>query len=128
MASNSDVRCRSSFLIRAEKVERYYFDSHVLDPEVYEPLLLTGIEQAGCTQLPKVSIEKQFKPFIEEKMDALYPATHKWIADLSANQLLISSVGDIQSADRVILAIGPGRGWTAYERSRFEDVGFNPVD
>ena len=47
------------FLIRAEKVERYYFDSHVLDPEVYEPLLLTGVEQAGCTQLPKVSIEKQ---------------------------------------------------------------------
>ena len=60
-------------------------------------------------------------------MDTLYPAKHKWIADLSANQLLISSVGDIQAADRVILAIGPEGGWTAYERSRFEDVGFNPV-
>jgi RsmE family RNA methyltransferase len=115
------------FLIRAEKVERYYFDSHVLDPEVYEPLLLSGIEQAGSTQLPKVSIEKQFKPFIEERIDAVYPAKHKWIADPSTNQLLVSSVGDMQATDRVILAIGPEGGWTAFEQSKFEAIGFNPV-
>ena len=114
-------------LIRAEKVERYYFDSHVLDPERYEPLLLKGIEQAGCTQLPQVHIEKQFKPFVEEKIETLYPAAHKWMIDPSANQLLISRVGDLQIADRVILAIGPEGGWTAYERDRFEDIGFNSV-
>ena len=53
-------------LLRSEKVERYYFDSHVLEPEFYNRLLIEGLQQARCTHLPEVMIRPLFKPFVED--------------------------------------------------------------
>ena len=114
-------------LIRAEKVERYYFDSHVLDPEIYHPLLVEGVEQAGCTQLPEVFIQKRFKPYIEDEVRTAYAGAHKWIADPSASRPLFSCAELIKPTDRLVVAVGPEGGWTAYERELFERNGFLPI-
>ena len=39
-------------LTNAEKVERNYFDTHILAPETYRPLLIEGLQQARDTRLP----------------------------------------------------------------------------
>src|SRR5205823_10500285 len=52
-------------LTNAERVERNYFDTHVLKPECYRPLLVEGLQQARDTRLPNVSIHRQFKVLVE---------------------------------------------------------------
>jgi RsmE family RNA methyltransferase len=58
-------------LTNAEKVERQYFDTHILAPETYRPLLIEGLQQARDTRLPAVSIHRQFKVLIEDELDTL---------------------------------------------------------
>src|SRR6187401_238715 len=42
---------RRILLTNAERVERHYFDTHVLSPESYRPLLIEGLQQARDTHL-----------------------------------------------------------------------------
>ena len=58
-------------LTNAERVERDYFDAHVLTPDGYRPLLIEGLQQARDTRLPMVSIHKRFKVLVEDELDAL---------------------------------------------------------
>jgi RsmE family RNA methyltransferase len=48
-------------LTNAERVERSYFDTHVLTPGCYRPLLIEGLQQARDTWLPGVSIHRQLR-------------------------------------------------------------------
>ena len=60
-------------LTNAERVERNYFDTHVLTPECYRPLLVEGLQQARDTRLPRVSIHRQFKVLVEDELDRPVP-------------------------------------------------------
>src|SRR5262249_46577846 len=53
----------------AARVERDYFDAHILRPEHYRPLLIEGLQQARDTRMPIVSIHKQFKVLVEDALD-----------------------------------------------------------
>ena len=54
-------------LANARKVERYYFDSHVLAPEFCHAQFVEGLQQAGHTRLPRVSIHRRLKILIEDE-------------------------------------------------------------
>ena len=60
-------------LTNASRVERHYFDTHVLTPDCYRPLLLEGLQQARDTRVPGVSIHRQFRVLIEDDLDRLVP-------------------------------------------------------
>lgn len=108
-------------LVNADKVERYYFDSHVLDPDFYNERLIEGLQQARCTHLPEVLIRRRFKPFVEDELDDLFSGHVKLLADPAGEQRL----GDFKLDDkRVLLAIGPEGGWTTYERDMLQEHGF----
>ena len=68
-------------LTNAERVERNYFDTHVLTPECYGPLLVEGLQQARDTRRPHVSIHRQFKILIEDELDGLFPGGLRLVAD-----------------------------------------------
>jgi RsmE family RNA methyltransferase len=114
----------------AEKVERNYFDTHVLTAASYRPLLLEGLQQARDTRVPVVSIHRQFRVLIEDHLDALFPAGLRLVAHPGSD----SSVVDVvrrTAHDRVLVAIGPEGGWNAFERHLlarhgFETVGMGP--
>src|SRR5262249_21992827 len=67
-------------LTNAERVERNYFDTHVLTEACYRPLLIEGLQQARDTWLPRVSIHKQFRILIEDHLTALFPRGHRLVA------------------------------------------------
>jgi len=110
------------FITNAEKVERYYFDTHILEPDFYNARLIEGLQQARDTHLPEVRIVKELKPFIEDELAALYPETLCLLADPSSEERSSDAVSDF--AGRVLLAIGPEGGWTLYELEMFKAHGF----
>src|SRR5688500_19330680 len=56
-------------LTNAARVERNYFDTHVLTSDCYRPLLVEGLQQARDTRLPVVSIHRQLKILVEDHLD-----------------------------------------------------------
>ncbi len=111
-------------LVNADKVERYYFDSHVLAPDFYKARLIEGLQQARCTHLPEVLVRQRFKPFVEDELDGLFPDSVRLLADPSGKKGLADSGGD---GRRVLLAIGPEGGWAAYELGMLQEHGFEMV-
>ena len=67
-------------LTNASRVERHYFDTHILSEATYRPLLLEGLQQARDTRLPLVSIHRQFRILIEDDLDGLSDAATRLVA------------------------------------------------
>jgi RsmE family RNA methyltransferase len=113
-------------LTNAERVERNYFDTHVLTPACYRPLLIEGLQQARDTRLPAVSIHRQFKVLIEDDLDALAGPALRVVADPRGDGALVDVVKE-HAADRVLIAIGPEGGWNDFERQLLGSHGFHAV-
>jgi RsmE family RNA methyltransferase len=111
-------------LTNAEKVERYYFDSHVLEPDFYNERLIEGLQQAGDTLLPEVRIVKELKPFLEDELNSVFPVSgKKLLADPSGEQNIFQ-VLEAAEAAKILMAVGPEGGWTPYELELFAAHGF----
>jgi 16S rRNA (uracil1498-N3)-methyltransferase len=117
-------------LTNAERVERQYFDTHILTPESYGPLLVEGLQQARDTRRPLVSIHRQFKVLIEDHLDDLFPNGLRLAADPAATTPAGAVVRESLD-ERVLLAVGPEGGWNDFERAlleahRFRFAGMGP--
>ena len=110
----------------AEKVERNYFDTHVLTEACYRPLLVEGLQQARDTCLPVVSIHRQFKVLIEDGLDGLFPAGLRLVAHPGSDSSVIDVVRRT-AHNRVLMAIGPEGGWNTFERQLLAQHGFETV-
>jgi 16S rRNA (uracil1498-N3)-methyltransferase len=113
-------------LTNAEKVERNYFDTHILAPETYRPLLIEGLQQSRDTRVPLVSIHRQFKVLVEDQLDVLFGGGLRVVADPSAATPLTEVVRS-STAERMLLAIGPEGGWNAFELGLLHAHGFQPA-
>jgi RsmE family RNA methyltransferase len=110
-------------LTHAEKVERDYFDSHVMQDDGFRPLLIEGLQQARDTRMPFVSIHKRFTVLVEDDLDRLFPTGRRVVADPGSGQSF-RSVLSPSGADRVLVAIGPEGGWNDFELALLERHGF----
>src|SRR5262245_57578770 len=110
-------------LTNAERVERPYFDTHVLEPTHYRPLLIEGLQQACDTHLPAVSIHRQFKILVEDHLDTMFNGGARVMADPAAKASMDAVVRPRQ-AERLLLAIGPEGGWNTFERELLAQHGF----
>jgi 16S rRNA (uracil1498-N3)-methyltransferase len=113
-------------LTNAERVERHYFDAHVLTPAVYRPLLIEGLQQARDTRLPTVSIHRRFKVLVEDELDGLFPSGLRLVAAPAAERTVAALVGETDEG-RTLLAVGPEGGWNDFEKDLLETHGFRPV-
>jgi RsmE family RNA methyltransferase len=113
-------------LTNAGRVERDYFDTHVLTPGCYRPLLVEGLQQARDTRLPGVSIHKQFRVLIEDDLDRLFGNGLRLAAD-PRREMPLTAVVRAHPGERVLLAIGPEGGWNDFELSLLETHGFRGV-
>ena len=117
-------------LTNAERVERNYFDTHVLSAACYEPLLVEGLQQARDTRMPLVSTHRQFRVLVEDQLDGLSNAGVRLVAHPGEGPPL-TAVVRTHAGERVLLAIGPEGGWNDFELGLlrahgFEGVGLGP--
>jgi RsmE family RNA methyltransferase len=120
-------------LTNAARVERNYFDTHILDPAVYRALLIEGLQQARDTRVPIVTVHRQFRILVEDDLDRLCPQPMRLLADPGDDAPACAPVRPRPEADatgdtaRVLLAVGPEGGWNDFERHLLESRGFRRV-
>ncbi len=112
-------------LVGAAKVEKAFWGAQLLKEEVYRPLLVDGLMQAGTTALPTIQIERAFGRWLEDG---------RFEEQFAGQQVRIVAHPDLQSTsheprttsheplatNRQLLAIGPEGGWTDDEVARLE--------
>lgn len=113
-------------LTNAERVERNYFDTHVLDEATYRPLLIEGLQQAGDTRLPRVSIHRQFRPLVEDELGPPPAGERRLVAHPNRGPSGCAVVND-PPRGRVLLAVGPEGGWNAFELDLLTRRGFEAI-
>lgn len=112
-------------LTNASRVERDYFDTHVLTEACYRPLLIEGLQQAQDTRVPLVSVHRQFRILVEDRLDDLFRIGVRLVADPSGTTSIANALA--RRDGRVLLAIGPEGGWNDFELRLLEMRGFTPV-
>lgn len=117
---------RRVMLTGAYKVERAYFDTHVLTPETWRPLLLEGLAQARDTRLPVVTVHRSPTWLVREELPALVPEPAlRLVADPAAPTSIRAAMAP--APERVVCAIGPEGGWAPREERLFDAHGFTRV-
>jgi RsmE family RNA methyltransferase len=110
-------------LVGSYRVEKSYFASPFLAPDAIAAELRLGLEQARDTVAPRVEVHRFFKPFVEDVLDAAFPAPCRLLADPAG----ASSLDAVTRAGaRAALAVGPEGGWTPYEAAELARRGFAP--
>lgn len=111
-------------LFRSWRVEKSHLQSTAMQPAVQREQLLLGLEQAGRTQLPAVSFQPLFKPFVEDLLPTLPLPAARFVAhprDAVDTALLAAGPGPFA------LALGPDGGFLPYEVAQLAARGFVPI-
>jgi 16S rRNA (uracil1498-N3)-methyltransferase len=110
------------YLINTWRVEKSYWQTPWLEEHAIREQLVLGLEQGCDTQLPLVSLNKRFKPFVEDELSQIIVNTQPLVAHPK---------GGIECPVRVnrpiTLAIGPEGGFIDYEVGKLMDIGFQSV-
>ncbi len=109
-------------LLNSYRVEKSFWQTPFLEPASIREQLILGLEQARDTVLPEVTLEKRFKPFVEDRLPALAEGTLG----------LTGHPGEYPACPRAVegpvtLAIGPEGGWIPYEVELLRVAGLQPV-
>jgi RsmE family RNA methyltransferase len=113
-------------LTNASRVERHYFDTHILAPASYRPLLIEGLQQAGDTQLPTVTIHRQFRMLVEDDLGAVAAGTLRVVAHPGSGVRVHDAIAACATS-RVLIALGPEGGWNDFELTLLESCGFTAI-
>ena len=100
------------------KVEKSYWDSPVLSPEIFERESITALEQCCDTIMPTVEYHKYFKKFVDDELPRLSQNREVYIAHPACGD----SFPDKPQTPALLL-VGPEGGFTDYEVSRLLETG-----
>ena len=126
LESAATMGVRRLHLVRANRVEKSYFQSAVLAEKEYRRHLLAGLSQGRRTRLPEVHVHKRFRPFFEDTLAELEegeatPAGRLLCDEAAEGYLDRQALAD---RERVLLAVGPEGGWTEFEAELMMGIGF----
>ena len=130
----------------AQRVDKHYFSSHYLRPDREAELraaLVNGLEQSGETAVPRCVVRRDLRGLLRDEFSSPELAEAKpsapplvrlvchpeRLGEEAADVLpLGDALSDVAPDARVLLAIGPERGWAEPEElDMFERHGFQPV-
>ena len=115
------------YLTAAEKVEKDYWGSTFLRPEVYRSLLVGGLAQSGDTILPEVEVHRRLKPLVEDVLPRRYAEGRRLVAHPPRAGARNAAPDKPPAYGAGIVAVGPEGGWSDYELRMFEAAGFRRV-
>ena len=108
--------------IHSYRVEKSYWQTPLLSPDAIHENLLLGLEQAGDTMLPEVSLHKRFKPFVEDQLTDIISDSQALVAHPTASTLAPGAVNEA-----ITLVIGPEGGFIPYEIDKLVTAGCAPI-
>jgi len=141
-------------LTSAQKVPKDYFGSHLFrKPNELRRHLIEGLCQAGDVKIPKVTVVRRLKPFLEDDLDSMFPLDEyaRVIAHPQREKIVLENGETIipapplrmrdvvfpessnteqeqQQQPRIVLAVGPEGGWAEdYELNMFQKCGFQQI-
>ena len=109
-------------LSNAWRVEKSYWQTPVLEPETLRHHLTLGLEQARDTHMPRVTMRKLFKPFVEDELPVLTAGRRALVA-----HPLATAPCPGPTTEPTLLAIGPEGGWIPYEIEKLTAAGCTPI-
>jgi len=107
-------------LVGAKKVEKDFWGATLLKDENLRPLLIDGLMQAGTSILPRVETRRNFKRFLNDELDEMFPQGPRIVAHPYSKGVAPCAT----PGRRLLLAIGPEGGWTEEELEILEGKGF----
>ena len=111
------------FLVGAKKVEKDFWGATLLKPENYRPLLVDGLMQAGTSILPTLETRRNFRKFVKEELNTLWPEAKRIVAHPYDGNRTIEQP-ERSNNRAILLAVGPEGGWTDEEVTLLEEHGF----
>jgi 16S rRNA (uracil1498-N3)-methyltransferase len=114
------------YLVNAHRVEKSFWDASVLAAQNLRHMLVQGLEQAGDTMLPQLTVHRGFRPFVDHELPQ---------RSIYYKQMIVAHPGAAPRVDdmfrpgpgRNLLAIGPEGGWSEYEIDSLVQAGFVTV-
>lgn len=114
------------FLINANRVEKSFFSSTLIQNNDFTEPLCLGLEQAMDTRLPEISVHPRFRPFVEDLLpELLADCPIRLLAHPEGDRTIAQAAKGLQDR-RAVLAIGPEGGWVDFEVEHFKAQGFAP--
>ncbi len=110
-------------LLNSFRVEKSFWQSPFLTAEAIEEQLLLGLEQAGDTVPPKVTLAKRFKPFVEDELPALLMGKQAFVAH--PHEQAVDCPTNVDGPK--LLVIGPEGGFIPYEFEHLQAAGLKPI-
>jgi RsmE family RNA methyltransferase len=117
------------FLINANRVEKSFFSSTLIQSNDFTEPLCLGLEQAMDTRLPEISVHPRFRPFVEDLLPQLLgDCPIRLLAHPEGDPTIAQAADGLsgQPGQRAIWYIGPEGGWVDFEVQRFKEQGFMP--
>lgn len=110
-------------LVGAKKVEKDFWGATLLEEANYRPLFIDGLMQAGTAALPVLETRRNFRKFVNEELDALFPTSRRVVAHPYGDGVAEKKRAGVPD-ERLLLAVGPEGGWTDDEVALLEEHGF----
>jgi RsmE family RNA methyltransferase len=104
--------------LNSYRVEKSYWQTPLLHEEKIQEQLLLGLEQGKDTLLPTVTLEKRFKPFVEDKLPTLCETSIGLVAHPHSDMPCPTHV-----TQKTTLVIGPEGGFIPYEVEKIQAAG-----
>ncbi len=119
---------RSLHLVRANRVEKSYYQSPLIQSENQYRYLVEGLAQGKLTRLPEVTVHERFRPFFEDYLPKIESESDTPLLKLLADGDESNSIADVCEGDEDLaaIAIGPEGGWVPFEVELMQSVGFRP--
>lgn len=111
-------------LVGAQKVEKDFWGATLLKDEIYRPLLIDGLMQAGTAAMPQILVRRNFRNFLRDELDALMPSPRRIVAHPYGAAGQLQPPPQAAANERLTLAVGPEGGWTDREVELLEERGF----
>lgn len=105
-------------LLHTRRVEKSYWMSPELAPEKIRQHLVLGLEQARDTHLPEVTLEKGFRPFVEDRLPGLLEGRRGLLAHPGMARACPRGIDD-----PTLLLVGPEGGFIPWEVEKLLETG-----
>lgn len=116
-------------LVNSYRVEKSFWQSPWLSETALAEQLRLGLEQAGDTVAPRVTLKPRFKPFVEDDLPALLLGRQGWVAHPAAKSAAAALPQRLSPTSApALLAIGPEGGFIAYEIEKLQAAGLACCD